>query len=119
MGYDFETSPTLNVPGDWNTQRPELFYYEGSVWYRRNFEGAAPAGGERVFLRFGAANYRADVYLNGRKLGQHIGGFTPFSFEITEPAQAGHKLARGAGQQPAGQGKMCRRSTPTGGITAA
>jgi beta-glucuronidase len=42
---------------------------------------AAP--GNRLFLYFGAANYQADVYLNGRKLGQHIGGFTPFEFEVT------------------------------------
>src|SRR5262249_50290403 len=33
--YDFDSSPSLSVPGDWNTQRPELLYYEGSVWYRR------------------------------------------------------------------------------------
>ncbi len=82
--YDFDASPTLNVPGDWNTQRPELFYYEGSVWYRRTIESSALADGERAFLRFGAANYRADVYLNGQKLGAHIGGFTPFSFEVTQ-----------------------------------
>ena len=82
--YDFDTSPTLNVPGDWNTQRPELFYYEGSVWYRRTFAASALAAGERAFVRFGAANYRADVYLNGQKLGAHIGGFTPFSFEVTQ-----------------------------------
>jgi beta-glucuronidase len=81
--YDFDTSPTLEVPGDWNTQRRELLYYEGSVWCRRTFTSPAPANGERAFLRFGAANYRADVYLNGRKLGVHIGGFTPFSFEVT------------------------------------
>lgn len=82
--YDFDASPTLNVPGDWNTQRPELLYYEGSVWYRKKFESAGVTDGQRVFLRFGAVNYRADVYLNGRKLGTHIGGFTPFTFEATE-----------------------------------
>ena len=87
--YDFDTSPTLNVPGDWNTQRPELFYYEGSVWYRRTFEPPALAEGERAFLRFGAANYRADVYLNGKKLGTHIGGFTPFTFEVTQRLRPG------------------------------
>jgi beta-glucuronidase len=38
----------------------------------------------RVFLYFGAVNYRADVYLNGRKLGMHQGGFTPFNFEIPD-----------------------------------
>jgi beta-glucuronidase len=87
--YDFDRSPTLNVPGDWNTQRPELLYYEGSLWYRRLFPAAPAAVDERVFVRFGAANYRADVYLNGKKLGTHLGGFTPFSFEVTKWLKAG------------------------------
>lgn len=86
--YNFETSPLLRVPGDWNTQDPRYFYYEGSLWYRRTFD-VDPAPGERVFLRFGAANYRADAYLNGRKLGSHTGGFTPFSFEITRFLRTG------------------------------
>jgi beta-glucuronidase len=81
--YDFDTSPTLMVPGDWNSQDDRLLYYEGTLWYRRLFDYPAPAGGRRVFLRFGAANYQADVYLNGRKLGRHVGGFTPFAFEVT------------------------------------
>lgn len=87
--YDFDASPSLRVPGDWNTQRPELFYYEGCVWYRRTFDYKATGKGERLFVRFGAVNYRADVYLNGRPLGTHIGGFTPFSFELTELVKEG------------------------------
>lgn len=87
--YDFDTSPTLNVPGDWNTQRPELLYYEGSVWYRKTFASAGMPAGQRAFLRFGAVNYRADVYLNGKKLGTHVGGFTPFTFEATRLLQRG------------------------------
>jgi beta-glucuronidase len=87
--YDFDKSPTLQVPGDWNTQRPELLYYEGTLWYRRKFRCDAPAAGEKIFLRFGAANYRADVYLNGKRLGTHIGGFTPFSFDATSVIRAG------------------------------
>jgi len=82
--YDFDASPTLQVPGDWNSQDPRLFWYEGTVWYRTTFDApgdtATPA---RQFLRFGAANYQADVYLNGAKLGRHVGGFTPFEFEVT------------------------------------
>ncbi|HEY5806594.1 MAG TPA: glycoside hydrolase family 2 TIM barrel-domain containing protein [Povalibacter sp.] len=81
--YDFDSSPTLMVPGDWNSQLDELLYYEGTVWYRRKFDYAPGASDRRVFVHFGAANYQADVYLNGRKLGRHIGGFTPFQFEIT------------------------------------
>ncbi len=87
--YDFARSPTLNVPGDWNTQRPELLYYEGTIWYERRFDApAAMAGGARQFLQFGAAAQRAIVWLNGRKLGGHEGGFTPFAFEVTGQLRA-------------------------------
>ena len=81
--YSFDRSPTLMVPGDWNSQAEKLFYYEGSVWYRRLFDIRASRPGNRLFVYFGAANYEADVYLNGKKLGRHVGGFTPFFFEIT------------------------------------
>ena len=82
--YNFDTSPTLKVPGDWNSQDEKLFYYEGSVWYRTKFDVAKSAPDHRLFVYFGAANYEADVYLNGKKLGKHIGGFTPFAYEITK-----------------------------------
>ncbi len=82
--YDFDTSPVMNVPGDWNSQSEKLFYYEGTIWYKRSFDYPKPGDHNRVFIRFGAVNYRADVYLNGEKLGVHVGGFTPFSFEVTE-----------------------------------
>ena len=80
--YDFSRSPTLNVPGDWNTQRPDLLYYEGAIWYERRFDDATPSG-RRAFLQFGAAAQRAEVWLNGERLGGHEGGFTPFAFEVT------------------------------------
>jgi beta-glucuronidase len=80
--YDFDLSPTLKVPGDWNSQDEKLLYYEGTVWYRRSFK-VTPRQGRRYFLYFGAVNYEAHVYLNGKKLGVHKGGFTPFQFEVT------------------------------------
>ena len=80
--YDFDTSSQLNVPGDWNSQDQRLLFYEGTVWYKKSFDyQKKPA--TRLFAYFGAANYVADVYLNGKKLGRHEGGFTPFNFEIT------------------------------------
>jgi beta-glucuronidase len=82
--YNFDTSPTLNVPGDWNSQDEKLFYYEGSVWYRKKFDVAKSDPSHRLFIYFGAVNYESDVYLNGKKLGKHIGGFTPFAYEITK-----------------------------------
>jgi len=80
--YDFDTSGQLNVPGDWNTQRESLLFYEGSVWYKRSFD-YTKSPKNRLFLHFGACNYFSAVYLNGEELGEHEGGFTPFDFEIT------------------------------------
>ncbi|MFA5257434.1 MAG: glycoside hydrolase family 2 TIM barrel-domain containing protein [Opitutales bacterium] len=84
MEYRFDDAITLKVPGDWNSQDDKLFYYESSVWYRRVFDAPANRAGKRYLLYFGGANYQADVYLNGRKLGTHIGGFTPFQYEVTD-----------------------------------
>ena len=81
--YSFDASPLLAVPGDWNSQDERLLYYEGTVWYRHLFDYTPSGANSRVFLWFGAANYEADVYLNGHKLGHHVGGFTPFAFEAT------------------------------------
>jgi len=81
--YDFDKSATLKVPGDWNTQTDQLFFYEGTVWYKKSFDYQRRPD-TRLFVYFGAANYLADVYLNGEKLGRHEGGFTPFNFEITK-----------------------------------
>lgn len=82
--YDFEKSPTLDVPGDWNSQDDTLYLYEGSVWYRKRFQFEKSEGEKRQFLHFGAVNYEAHVYLNGEKIGMHVGGFTPFQFEVTD-----------------------------------
>jgi len=85
--YDFDTSETLLVPGDWNTQKEKLFLYEGTVWYKKSFDYQLKPG-TRVFVWFGAANYHAVAYLNGEKLGEHTGGFTPFNFEVTDLLKA-------------------------------
>jgi len=86
--YNFATDKTLSVPGDWNTQRAELYYYEGTVWYRNRFQYKVKEN-KRVFLHFGAVNYEAIVFLNGNEIGQHIGGFTPFNFEVTGQLKTG------------------------------
>jgi beta-glucuronidase len=81
--YNFDAAPTLLVPRDWNSQKENLFYYEGSLWYKRSFDYVKADPANRLFLHFGAVNYRADVYLNSQKVGSHKGGFTPFNFEVT------------------------------------
>ncbi|MBC7486330.1 MAG: beta-glucuronidase [Cytophagaceae bacterium] len=81
--YDFDQSPTMQIPGDWNSQVEKLYYYEGTVWYKKSFDYKVLSKDKKIFLSFGAVNYRADVYFNGKKLGVHEGGFTPFNFDIT------------------------------------
>ena len=66
----------------------ELFYVEGVVWYKRTFHYSKKTN-ERVFIHFGAVNYLADVYLNGKHMGSHEGGFTSFQFELTKDIQEG------------------------------
>lgn len=80
--YAFKGGPVLNVPGDFNTQMPSLTYFEGVVWYKKTFRYSGKKN-RRLFLHFGAVNYIADVYLNGKHIGQHEGGYTPFQFEVT------------------------------------
>jgi beta-glucuronidase len=90
--YDFERSPKLRVPGDWNTQRDSLLFYEGPVWYQRNFSyRKRPL--TRTFLYSGSANYLGRVWLNGTKLGEHVGGYTPFDFEVTDQLKEGDNSA--------------------------
>ncbi|HEU5340015.1 glycoside hydrolase family 2 protein [Edaphobacter sp.] len=89
--YDFSTSPTLKVPGDWNTQRPNLFYYEGPIWYEKDFEHTSKPN-TRTFIHFGAANYRSYVWVNTNKVCEHEGGFTPFDCDITGVVRDGHNF---------------------------
>lgn len=71
---------TLNEPPDGE---------EGGAWYRRAFTVPAEWAGQSVTLRFGSANYVADVWLNGTWLGYHEGGSTPFAFAAGEALRSG------------------------------
>lgn len=81
--YNFDEGYQLQVPGDWNTQMEKLYYYEGTIWYKKSFDYEFKEG-KRVFVYFEGVNYEAKVYLNGEKLGDHVGGYTPFNFEVTD-----------------------------------
>ncbi|PIC02274.1 beta-glucuronidase [Caulobacter sp. X] len=82
--YDMDRSPTATLPQAWIGHDPTLRYYQGLMWYQRRFDAPALKPGQRAFLRFEAANYAAKVYLNGKPVGEHEGGFTPFSMEVTD-----------------------------------
>ncbi len=86
--YAFISSLTLNVPGDFNSQKPELKFYESTVWYKKVIN-IKKKKGKRLFLYFDAVNYLSDVFFNSEKIGSHEGGFTPFQFEITDSVKDG------------------------------
>ena len=88
VDYDFSKSPTLKVPGDWNTQKPEFFWYEGLMWYEKDFD-FAPKPHTRTFLRIGAANYKSIFWVNGTKVCEHEGGFTAFNCDVTAALKDG------------------------------
>ncbi|MDZ7307295.1 MAG: beta galactosidase jelly roll domain-containing protein [candidate division KSB1 bacterium] len=85
-GYDDSGWPLHHIPGVENTinayeKRPE--YYQDGVWYRRVFAVPGELRGKFAKLIFYAVNYVADVWLNGRYLGYHEGGYTSFAFDAT------------------------------------
>ena len=56
---------------------------ENELWYSREFTVPSSWKGKNILLHFGAVDWQADVWVNGVKMGQHRGGYTPFSFDIT------------------------------------
>ena len=60
-----------------------------SVWYRRSFELTEHQLAGSVLLHFGAVDFSAAVFVNGRQVGSHTGGYTPFSFDISAFVRAG------------------------------
>ena len=89
--YDFDKSPTMQIPSDWNTQDERLFFYEGTVWFKKSFQ-AKPSNDYRTLLYFGAVNYDSHVWVNGKKAGHHVGGFTPFNYDISSLLKDGENV---------------------------
>lgn len=76
----------VSVPSVWDLWAPD---YDGVGWYFRDFDLDDPWRGQSIFLEFDAADYHAEVWLNGTRLGDHEGGYTPFSFDATDAAVIG------------------------------
>ena len=76
------------VPFAWESELSGLGKAASSPkvgWYRRTFEVPKDfPKGDRVWLRFGAVDHRADVWVDGAKVGEHEGGYTPFEFDVTD-----------------------------------
>ncbi len=76
----------VKVPGCWDSVRPG---YDRVAWYEREFKVEESWKGKVVRLKFGAANYFSEVWVNGRFVGSHEGGYTPFEFDISDDVQFG------------------------------
>ena len=83
----------LDVPGAWQPAHNELGDKPLAALYRRAFDCPADWAGQAACLHFGAADYWAEVWLNGARLGEHEGGYLPFEFEV------GHLLRPGAANE--------------------
>jgi beta-glucuronidase len=81
--YNFATSVTMDIPSDWNSKDQRLFFYEGTVWFEKDFNYKKDSQ-TKAILHFGAVNYDAKVYVNGKLAGSHVGGYTPFNFDVTD-----------------------------------
>ncbi len=79
-GPDQPESITVTVASVWDRWVPD---YDGVGWYFRTFDRPEGWDGQHVDLHFEAADYYAEVWLNGVRLGDHEGGYTPFSFNAT------------------------------------
>lgn len=96
------------------------------LWYRRTIEIPDKWNGQRIFLHFGAVDWEATVYLNGKELTVHRGGFDPFSVDLTDHLKSGANelLLRvwdptDQGAQPRGKQKLKPQGiwyTPVTGI---
>ncbi len=89
--YSWDDSPVMTLPTDWNSQSPELLWYDGPVYFRRTFTAPPRGLGERVHLAFDAVNYHATIWLDGTRIGEHEGGFTPFAIDITDRITGGEQ----------------------------
>jgi beta-galactosidase/beta-glucuronidase len=77
------------VSVSWNAQFADLRDYMGVAWYRTQFESPELKNGQYALLKFGAVDYFSEVFVNGQKVGEHEGGYTPFGFVVTEKLKPG------------------------------
>jgi beta-galactosidase/beta-glucuronidase len=88
---DVQWDRTIEVPFAPETARSGVHEtgFTDACWYRRVLELPSLGEGECLMLRFGAVDYHADVWIDGQRIGEHEGGYTPFAFDIASYARMG------------------------------
>ncbi len=92
LGYnkpdqDVSSWKDMKIPNNWYLT--EVGDYFGTVWFSTRFQAPDSYKDKKLFLRFGAVDYYADVWLNGEYLGFHEGMFNPFEFDVTGKIKLG------------------------------
>jgi len=80
---------STRVGVSWNAQFADLRDYMGAAWYRTTFNEPQLKDGRRALINFGAVDYYSEVYVNGKRIGAHEGGYTPFEFDVTDALKVG------------------------------
>jgi len=80
---------SVRVGLSWNAQFEDLRDYMGVAWYRTSLDVPQLGTGKRAILRFGAVDYFSEIFINGKSIGTHEGGYTPFTFDITNAVKPG------------------------------
>lgn len=78
------------------------------LWYQRTFDVPSSWKGKQILLHFGAVDWKADVWVNDVKVGEHTGGFTPFYFDITSALNKGNNQLVVKVWDPADRGEQPR-----------
>src|SRR5438128_334135 len=81
---------------------------EGTVWYRRTFTIPADWKGQRVLLHFGAVNWESHIWVNGKEVGEHKGGYDAFTFDITDQLKDGENELLVSARNPSDAGPQPR-----------
>lgn len=83
----------INVPFCWESslsgiQNPD---YKGQAWYQKKITVSKDWEGRKLFLKFGAVDWKCKLWVNGEEVGEHIGGYSAFSFDVTDYLKAGEE----------------------------
>lgn len=83
----------INVPFCWESSLSgvEDTDYLGQAWYQKKITPDASWQGRKIFLKFGAVDWKCKLWVNGQEVGEHIGGYNAFEFDVTEYIKPGEE----------------------------
>ena len=89
--YNFETASKIQIPGAWNAFDERLFFYRGPVWLYKKFK-YSPKKESLTHLYIEGSNFTTKIFLNGSIVGEFVGGYVPFNFDISRYLKEGENI---------------------------